>query len=52
MKLVLVGYLNPEMLDAGRCTARANREVDARIIQHPLRVVRLEHGWRGSKQVE
>src|SRR5690606_12146397 len=42
---------NPEVLDAGGGATRADGEVHARILQHPLGVVGLEYGRLCGEQM-
>src|SRR5689334_10062266 len=43
--------LDAEMRDPGRATrARADREIDARIVEHPFYVIVLDDGRRGREQ--
>src|SRR5271156_5524950 len=50
-KLALILGLYSEMRDAGNpAPALADREIDAGIVQHPLRIIVLEHGRLGCEQ--
>src|SRR5262249_12820509 len=43
--------LQSEVVDAGRSAASGDREVDARILDHPLRVIGLGDGRRRTEDV-
>src|SRR6266511_2442380 len=42
-------YLHPEMIDTGLEPSLRNREIDSWVVQHPFRIVRLEHCRRRSE---
>jgi hypothetical protein len=49
-ELVLALYLDPQMIDPGTVTARRDREIDARVVQHPLGVIGLHHRRFGCEK--
>src|SRR5215469_4960071 len=50
-KLVLALDLDAEMIEARLFAARRNREIHARVVQHPFRIVGLDHaGLRGEER--
>src|SRR6202035_1418588 len=50
VQLVAAVGLDAEVIEASRATPRRDREVDARVIEHPLRIVGLEHGRLDREQ--
>src|SRR4029453_6419572 len=42
--------LQPQMVDADAAFALRDREIDARILDHPFRIVGLAHRWFGAEQ--
>src|SRR5262249_22114455 len=49
-ELVAVLDLDAEMIESGRTPARGDREIDARVVEHPLGVVALDDGRRAREQ--
>ena len=43
--------LQAQVIDAGGAAGGGDREVDAGILEHPFRVVGLEHAWLGAEQL-
>src|SRR5262249_6619829 len=50
VQLVLVLDLDAQMIEAGRFAARRDGEIDARVVEHPLGVIRLHHRRLGGEQ--
>ena len=50
VKLFAAVNLEPEMIDTGGTAALRDREIQARLVEHPLRVVVLAHGRLAAEQ--
>jgi len=50
VEFILAFDLDAEMVEAGLSTTHRDSEAHPRIIEHPLRVIRLLHSWFGRKQ--
>src|ERR1700722_7370601 len=50
LQFVLALDLDTKMIKSRLPSARGDREIDAWVVEHPLRVVRFHDGWQSRKQ--